>query len=152
MFFFTGHLTLLYATLSRKISKGILDYDQLHISAFKVGMTALAVTFVLIIFAEPLLSVLYGFGAMGSENVNHLATLLKCYFLGTAPFIGGLVYVRALGAQGKTKILAKIAVFSVSSNIVLNTIFLPFLGLYGIGLATSLTYTLVTVFLFRQYK
>ncbi len=150
--FFTGHLTLLYATLSRQISKGRIDYNQLHKSAFRVGLSALAVTFVLIIFAEPLIKVLYGFGTMSSENANHLAILLKYYFLGTAPFIGGLVYVRALGAEGKTKILTKIAVFSLFTNIVLNSIFVPFLGLFGIGLATSLTYTLVAVNLFRQYK
>ena len=150
--FFTGHLTLLYAALSKKISEGNINYDQLHKSAFKVGLTALAATFVLILFAGPLIKLLYGFGAMASENVTHLASLLKYYFLGTAPFIGGLVYVRALGAEGKTKILAKIALFSVSSNTILNTIFLPLLGLYGIGLATSLTYTLIAVYLFRQYK
>lgn len=150
--FFTGHLTLLYARLSRQISKGKIDYNQLHKSAFRVGLGALAITFVLILFADPLIKVLYGFGAMSSENADHLANLLKCYFMGTAPFIGGLVYVRALGAEGKTKILTKIAVFSVSANIVFNSIFVPLLGLYGIGLATSLTYTLVTVNLFRQYN
>lgn len=150
--FFTGHLTLLYAAFSKEISKGNLDRGQLHKAAFKIGATALAATFILILFAEPLIKILYGFGAMDSERVVDLSGLLKYYFLGTAPFIGGLVYVRALGAEGKTKILAKIAFFSVSSNIVLNMIFLPLLGIYGIGLATSLTYALVTMLLFFQYK
>lgn len=150
--FFTGHLTLLYAAMSKQISRGRIDYRYLHRAAFRVGVTAFVAAFGLILFTEPLIRSMYGMGVMSSANTKNLADLLRYYLLGVAPFIGGLVYVRALSAEGKTKILAKIALISVASNILFNGLLIPLLGLNGIGMATSVVNMLVAAKLFYQYK
>ena len=77
---------------------------------------------------------------MGEKDVLTLAKLFSCYMLGAAPFVASLVYIRAISALGKTKILMIGAVVSVISNIVFNFVFTEIFLLIGIGLATSLTH------------
>jgi putative peptidoglycan lipid II flippase len=149
----SGHLMLVYATMSRAASSGQIDRRQVHYNAIKLGAIASVLSLVAIVGSRVIIDLLYGFGKMEKANLDTLADLLSCYLIGAGPFLAGLVYVRALSAEGRTKIMRNVAAVSVLVNIVLNVLLIKVYGLNGIGLATSFAYivnTVLLVFLFSS--
>jgi putative peptidoglycan lipid II flippase len=151
----SGQLMLVYAVMSRAASHGQIDRRQVHLNALKLGAVASALSIVAIAFSGVVIDLLYGFGKMEKANLNTLADLLRCYLIGAGPFLAGLVYVRALSAEGRTKIMRNVATVSVLVNIVLNIVLIRAYGLNGIGLATSIAYSINTIllaFLFSSHS
>jgi peptidoglycan biosynthesis protein MviN/MurJ (putative lipid II flippase) len=143
----SGHLTLAYAAMSREASTNHLIKRSVHAQALKLGAVASAISVVVILASDFIINVLYGFGKMDEFSRKTLSNLLSCYLLGAGPFLGGLVYVRALSSEGRVNIITNIAGFSVIANIILNLILISAFGLNGIGLATSFTYMCNTILL-----
>jgi O-antigen/teichoic acid export membrane protein len=66
-----------------------------------------------------------------------LAGLLGWYLAGTAPYIAGMVYVRALSAEGRSGVLTSVAAFGVMFFGLMTAPLVAWIGLDGVGLATS---------------
>jgi peptidoglycan biosynthesis protein MviN/MurJ (putative lipid II flippase) len=112
-----------------------------------LGLAAVGVSLVVIASSDFIIDLLYGFGKMNESARMKLADLLVCYLVGTGPFLGGLVYVRALSSEGRIAVITGIAAIGVMVNIGSNAVLIKFFGLNGIGLATSLTYGINTLLL-----
>ena len=149
---FSGHVTLAYASMSQAASRNYFDRRKVNIKALKLGIAALIVSSLAIVSKRLIINLLFGFGRMNEANLSTLANLLAFYLIGAAPFLMGLVFVRALSAEGRTKIMRNIAVISVGVNIILNIILIKAMGLNGIGLATSLAYIINTLLLAYLFK
>lgn len=147
---FNGSITLFYSKMSLVASHGGIDKRKIHYYAIRFGCYAFIMGGIGAVFSESLIHVIYGFGRMDIENRIKLSNLLSCYLMGSGPFLGGLVYVKALSANGKIKVIALAAGFSVSFNVIFNTILVNRYGLNGIGLSTSLT-SLVTTIVLASY-
>ncbi len=144
---FNGPLILFYSKVSRLASNNIIDRKQIHYQAVKLFCHALLLSVVSILMCKPVIHLLYGFGRMDEISRIALSELLSCYLAGAGPFIGGLVYVRALSAEGRFKIISIIAVSGVLFNCIFNAVFIHFYGLNGIGLSTAGTYLVMMIFL-----
>jgi putative peptidoglycan lipid II flippase len=91
----------------------------------------------------PLLRLLFSHGAMDAPGVDRMARLLPYYLVGVPAFGALLVLARAHVAIQNSRIMLSMGVLNASLNLGLNAVFMAFLGLDGIALATSCTYVVV---------
>jgi putative peptidoglycan lipid II flippase len=151
---FTGTLVLVHAKMSRDAaSTGFLHVKDVHITSLKIGVLAVVVSIIAIIFCAPVIDLLYGYANLEFQQRKTLSNLLVCYLAGTGPFVAGLVYVRAVSAEGKIRIITIVAAVSVVINLTLNYVLINIYGLNGIGIATSCTHIfslMLLVYLFQR--
>jgi putative peptidoglycan lipid II flippase len=114
-----------------------------------IGLLVVAATF-LGAFRKPLCVLLFAHGAMDRAGVEHMADILPWALAGVPPFGALLVLARAHVALQNSRIMPSMGVLNATLNLVLNAVFVRFLGLSGILLSTSVTYLVVaTVFWLR---
>jgi putative peptidoglycan lipid II flippase len=138
--FFVGHIAIIYSSLSKK-EAGYLDTPtslKVHKLALKYGVLGGLASLLVIGFSNFIVSCLYSFGQMDNSQQIMLANLLKSYLLGAGPYVGALVYVRALSVLGRIDFLLVVACQGLFCNIVCDYIFVKIFGLNGIGFATSI--------------
>jgi putative peptidoglycan lipid II flippase len=100
---------------------------------------------VLWLAGRPLLRLVFEHGAMDAGGVERMARLLPYHLVGLAPFGALLVLARAHVAVQNSRIMMAMGVLNAALNVGLNAALLPWLGLEGIALSTSLTYAVVAV-------
>jgi len=143
---FNGPLVLFFSKVSQAQAasgKGIKK-KMVHCHALKMAFFASLIGAAAILCSKTGIHLLYGFGKMDAAQRLTLSSLLSCYLIGAGPFLGGLIYVRALSAEGRINIITLAAGFGFITNLIFNFIFVGIWGLNGIGLSTGLTY-LVTM-------
>jgi putative peptidoglycan lipid II flippase len=92
---------------------------------------------------KPLCMLLFAHGAMDRAGVEHMADILPWALVGVPPFGALLVLARAHVALQNSRIMPSMGVLNATLNLVLNAVFVRFLGLSGILLSTSVTYVVV---------
>jgi putative peptidoglycan lipid II flippase len=113
------------------------------------GLLVLAATFVGAL-RKPLCVLLFAHGAMDRAGVEHMADILPWALVGVPAFGALLVLARAHVALQNSRIMPSMGVLNATLNLVLNAVFVRWLGLSGILLSTSVTYGVVaTVFWLR---
>ena len=85
----------------------------------------------------PLVTLVYGRGAMDAAALARIAHLLPYHLVGLVPFGIVLVLARAHVSLGNSRILIGMGTLNAAANLVLNVLFAHWLGLEGIALATS---------------
>jgi len=136
------HSKFSYAAASNSFSNNIVGK-----TALGTGLLGAGISIIAILVSTIIVKYLFGFGVMEPHQIQALSDLLAYYFVGAAPLIVGLVYVRAFSAVGSIKPITLSAIVSVLSNIVLNFFLIKVFGLNGIGLATSVTTIITTMIL-----
>ena len=119
--------------LRRTVVRSILVVAAVF-GAVALGLFALRV---------PLVTLVYGRGAMDAAALARMAHLLPYHLVGLVPLGIVLVLSRAHVSLGNSRILVGVGVFNAVSNLVLNLVFVRVLGLEGIALATSVVSALV---------
>lgn len=145
---FSGPLIVFHSQASLDAIRGRLSLKDVHREAFRLGVVALTVGMLLILAAPWLVDWLYGWGHMEPAARDSLSKLLVAYFVGTGPYVASLVFVRTLSATAHIAFITQAAVLSVILNAGLDWLLIQYMGLAGLGLATSLTYTAVAIFLY----
>ncbi len=107
-----------------------------------IGLLIIAATFVGAL-RKPLCMLLFAHGAMDRAGVEHMADILPWALVGVPPFGALLVLARAHVALQNSRIMPSMGVLNATLNLVLNAVFVRFLGLSGILLSTSVTYVVV---------
>ena len=146
---FAGHILFKYSSfsVSANASNKKLYSKNIHFIAIKYGFIAFVVSVIIIIFSNNLINILYGFGNFIEKDKESLTSLFKCYLFGSSFYVGGLIYVRAFSALGKTRILTYIALIGLIFNLILDYVLIRYFGIQGIGLATSIVYMSNTILL-----
>jgi putative peptidoglycan lipid II flippase len=112
-----------------------------------VLLISVPITFVLVRYSEPLVSLVFQRGAFTQHDarlVSHVQALLSLQL----PFYAlGILYVRALSALKHNQVLLWGTVINVILNAVLNVLFMRTMGLPGIALSTSVVYLISCGFL-----
>jgi putative peptidoglycan lipid II flippase len=85
----------------------------------------------------PLVTLVYGRGAMDAAALARIAHLLPYHLVGLVPFGIVLVLARAHVSLGNSRILIGMGTLNAAANLILNVLFAHWLGLEGIALATS---------------
>ena len=153
IFVSVGRAVLPY--LSRQAStdnmKAFKETLRLYLWILVIGVTAL--TIFMIVFAHPIVRILFQRGAFSADDTNRTASALIAFSIGLTPMALSFTLARAFSALGKTRVLMGTAIFSVFSNAVFDYVFAHYWQSTGIALATSAVYVcnmLILLFVLRR--
>ena len=105
-------------------------------------LVTVPLTAVFAIGAPWIVPTLFQRGAFTSQMAVDVTRVMQAASLQTPLFVLSILFVRLNSALNQNQVLTVIAVTSVASNIVLNRIFLNWIGLPGIALSTACVYGL----------
>lgn len=111
-----------------------------------IGGIALGLTVIVWGFSDWLVAQLFERGAFTAIDTAHVAEVQKYYSLQLTFQLAGVLLVRMLSALGKNRVILAVAMFNFLANILLNWIFMQFLGIAGIALATSVVLFISSLF------
>ena len=101
----------------------------------------------LLLVGKPLISVIFEHGEFTAEDTNLTAGILYCYALGLCGYFFQQVVTRAFYSMQDSKMPARSAILAVFVNIVLNLVFMWFMGAKGLALSTAICSYLQVVIL-----
>ena len=142
--------TVMYPMISKMASEQNLRGLKYTLSE-AIGMINLMVipaTVGAIIFAEPIVSLLFGRGAFTPEAAAMTSSALKFYSIGMLAFGLREILSRAFYALQDTKTPMVNGAIAVGLNIVLNIILSRYIGIGGLALATSIAGIVATILFF----
>ncbi len=113
---------------------------------------ALPAAVAMFIAAEPMIKALFQYGNFDAEDAHITAMVLMGYAIGVAPYVCGKVFSTAYYAQHDTTTPVKIGIACALTNIALALIFIQFMGVAGIALATGLVGWLQFILFMRGLK
>jgi len=149
-----GLATAIFPVLSAKAAEG----DRAGLAAaFERGIRlslfiALPASIGLAFVAEPLVAVLYQRGAFTAEDTRRVAGALVCYCVGMPAYFAQHVVVRAYYALRDSRWPARIALYMVGLNLLLNLALVGPLQERGLALATSFCAFVQVAWLCRGLK
>ncbi|MBA7693567.1 Lipid II flippase MurJ [subsurface metagenome] len=117
-----------------------------------VGFLALIIAVGLISLSQFIVKLAFGRGAFVSERLIEVRWIWICYLLGFVPYMFSQLFIRRHLILKQTDILFLLSLLWNSLNIVLNLIFMHFMGIAGIALSTSTVYTIASIILFSIFK
>jgi len=139
--FATALAIVLLPTLSRHAAQGELKnlVKTLSFSIRFILFITIPATIGLIILREPIVNTLWERGAFLHTTTQNTAVALLYYSIGLCAFSGIKIIAPAFYSLQDTKTPAKIGIYSMGLNIVLNLILMGPLKHGGLALATSLS-------------
>ncbi|WP_339060515.1 murein biosynthesis integral membrane protein MurJ [Tepidibacillus marianensis] len=146
--------TAMYPLISKMAAENNINGLKKSVSEAISGINLLVVpaTVGFIIFAEPLIKLLFGRGAFNAQAISLTASALIFYSIGMIGFGLREILSRAFYSLQDTKTPTINGVVALIMNIVLNIVLSKFLGLGGLALATSISAIVTTVLLFISLR
>ena len=102
----------------------------------------LAVLFFL--FSEPLVDLLFRRGAFTATDVHLVGRIQSFYALQIPFYIAGIIVARLMSAVQANRLLLWAASINLLTNVLLNYLFMRWMGVAGIALSTSIVYLFST--------
>lgn len=146
--------TAMFPMISKMAAQGNIDGLKRTVSEAinLINLFVIPATVGALLFAEPIVRLLFGRGAFTAEAISMTANALFFYALGMIGFGLREILYRAFYSMQNTKTPMINASLSVVMNIILNLILSKFLGLGGLALATSLSALFGTGLLFISLR
>lgn len=146
--------TVMYPVISKMAAEKNMDGLKKAVSEAigSVNLLVIPTTVGTMIFAGPIVNLLFGRGAFNAGAVNMTASALFYYSIGMVGFGLRNVLARAFYSLQDTKTPAINAAIAMVMNIVLNLILSKFLGIGGLALATSISAIVCTGLLFINLR
>jgi len=154
--------TLLQATLlpillsrlsSGALASSLRSFEKTLRSALVLTAAALSVvTGVLVLVRKPLLRLLFLHGAMDSDAVESMASVVPWATVGSIPFGLLLVLARAHVALQNTRIMLALGIANAALNVLLDLWLVRLAGLRGIAFATSLVHLIIALLLWQAMR
>ncbi len=138
-----------------KLSKASVEKDYVYLrnvlarSILFIVMILAPFTFGTIILRKELVFTVFSRGAFDSRGLTLTSYALAFYVLGSIPFSIREIFIRVLFSLKKGKIPMINGLIGAGINIILNLIFIKFLGIGGLGLATSIT-ALISIWMLQR--
>ena len=107
---------------------------------------ALPLTAGLVFFSRPIVRLLFHRGAFSEADVLEVSRVQSLYALQIPAYLVSVIVVRLISSIQANQVLLVASILNLVTNIVLNFVFMRWLGLPGIALSTSLVYFLSTTF------
>jgi putative peptidoglycan lipid II flippase len=105
-----------------------------------------------IIFSEEIVKLLFQRGSF-TVNDTHLVASIQFYFAFQIPFyVANILVVRLISAMQLNHILMQVSGLNFTINIVLNYVFMQWMGISGIALSTSCVYLFCFFYMFINAK
>lgn len=152
--FITAIVTVLFPIISQEYSR---DNWEASGRMMRKGMRiilgiAIPATIILVIFSEPLVKLFFQRGAFGVKATKITSEVLIYYGLGLISRALVLILTKIHYATYDSKTPSLYAFVGVLINIVLNGILSKYMGIAGIALATSISTTVIMLFLLLELK
>ncbi len=112
-----------------------------------IGLAAVPITAGLVIFSRPLVRVLFERGAFTAGDTEVVGTVQAMYAIQIPFYAWGILLVRLISSLERNDVLMRIASINLALDIVLNLVFMKFLGVAGIALSTSVFYIVSFIYL-----
>jgi len=146
--------TVLYPMISKMASNmEILELKNVLIEAIiAMSLLIIPITVGMMIFAEPLVRVLFGRGAFDYSAIKMTYHALFFYSIGMIGYGFREILSRVFYSLQDTKTPMINAGVAMIINIILNIILSKFLGIGGLALATSISAILCTILLYISLK
>lgn len=116
---------------------------------FSLGTLACALIFLL---AKPLIIGIFQRGSFTTADTIAVTHVLQLFSLQLPFYISSVLIGRALVSMKQSKIVMLGAFINMPTNIVLNLLFMHYLGTAGIALSTSITYLVSFIFLYACWN
>ncbi|NKE04707.1 murein biosynthesis integral membrane protein MurJ [Mesobacillus selenatarsenatis] len=142
-------VTIMYPLISKMAANHNIKGLKKSLSDAIVSVSLLVLPAMVgtMIFAEPIIKLLFGRGAFDSQAVSITASALFFYSIGMIGFGLREVVSRGFYSMQDTKTPMINAAISMILNIILNIILSKYLGLSGLALATSISSIVCTLLL-----
>ena len=117
-----------------------------------IAVVTIPFTLVAIYLSPTIVRLLFERGAFGREDTQRVAEVLSFYLL-QVPFVMlGMLFVRLASSLQRNQLLLLGAAILLPLNVVLNGLFMRWLGAAGIALATSVVYFVSCAYLFAAVE
>ena len=146
--------TVVYPTLSKLVAEKNMFGLKKHLSGAITGINILVLpaTIGSMLFAAPIISLLFGRGAFDEQALNMTSYALFFYSIGMTAFGLRNILTRAFYSMEDTKSPMINASIGMVINILLNLILSKYLGIGGLALATSIAAIVTTTLLFISLR
>ncbi|WP_163971832.1 murein biosynthesis integral membrane protein MurJ [Oceanobacillus halotolerans] len=146
--------TVMYPLISKMATKGNIDglKRTLHQSIIGVSLFLIPATVFALLFAEPIIQLLYGRGAFDQHASTMTSQAFFFYSVGMLGFGLRVLLSRAFYSLEDTRTPMINATIAMVLNIILNFTLAGFLGIGGLALATSLSVIFCTILLFFSLR
>jgi putative peptidoglycan lipid II flippase len=115
-----------------------------------IFVTTVPLTLLLLIFSEPIIRLLFQRGSF-TEDDTHLVSQIQSFYALQIPFyVANILVVRLISSLQSNHILMWVSAFNLTINIILNYVFVQWMGIKGIALSTSCVY--LFSFLYTLYS
>ena len=118
----------------------------------KIYIRLIFLTFVplmglMLVFSEPIVQLVFQRGSFTSEDTHLVAQIQACFALQIPFYIGNVLLLKIIIIMNQNKILMWATGLNLIINIILNYLFLQWIGIQGIALSTSAVYIFSFLFL-----
>jgi len=105
-----------------------------------VALAALPITAGIVLFARPLVRILFERGAFTPADTKVVGGVLALYAIQIPFYLMGMLLVRFLSSLKRNDVLMYGSAINLILDIILNLVFMKFFGIAGIALSTSAVY------------
>ncbi len=152
-FFVASITTVLFPSLSKLSTNNKLEFSKLTAKSGKIIlMVAIPVSLGILLLSETLISVLYMRGAFTKDDLQVTAQILMIYSLGIPALSISDLLNKQFYAMGNTKTPVILSIVSLAINIVLNFIWVHYLGYIGLALSTTISVILLQILLHNRFE
>lgn len=117
-----------------------------------INVIVIPITFMLCIFAEPIIKMLYGRGSFDEEALFMTSSALFFYAIGIVGLGQREILMNAFYSLHDTKTPMNNAAIAMVLNIILNFILSRYLGIGGLALATSISSIICSLLMFHKLQ
>ncbi len=152
--FITTIAVVIYPMLSKLSSENNKEKfaESVAQSVNSVILLIIPISVGAIVLAEPVVRIVFERGAFNSEATHMTAIALACYSIGMIGFGLRDILSKVFYSLKDTKTPMVNGALAMIMNIILNLIFINFLGYAGLAIATSLSALICIVLLFESLK
>jgi putative peptidoglycan lipid II flippase len=146
--------TVMYPMISKMAAENNMTGFKKSVSEAisSINLLVLPTTIGAMIFAEPIVRLLFGRGAFDANAISMTSYALFFYSIGMIGFGLREILSRTFYSLQDTKTPMINAAIAMTINIILNIILSKFLGIGGLALATSISAIFCTVLLFTSLR
>ena len=140
--------TVMFPTFSKNIAANNIEGFKRNVSKSidVVSFTMLPCSAFAMLFSTEIIRLLFGRGAFDSTAISNSAIAMKYYSVGLLCLSYNAIFTRAFYALKKVKVVSVVSCGTLISNVAMNFILKPLMGIGGLALATSIS-NIVTTFL-----
>lgn len=152
--FVTPLTTIMYPVISKMAAEDNVNGLKRLVSASikLISLLIIPCTIGAMIFAGPIVKLLFGRGAFEPKAISMTTTALFYYSIGMLGFALRDILSRAFYSLQDTKTPMIYSVIAIAMNIILNLILSKYMGLGGLALSTSISSIFCTVLLFNSFR